>query len=154
MILDAVRINYDQFILSCDPLIAGTIVVFDDQLVKYSYLIKGRMEALDSSTVTGIMWYAPCFEDWKVRQVDTNIKRYIAVHEDSEMICIFSKHDIELKLADVKDTYTLEPHTAAIVVNGEFTVEGKIAKRFVKIKPRDYPIELFGNGSLIIQMGK
>ena len=48
-----------------------------------------------------------------------------------------------------EDEIEIEPNTSCIVLEGEFALEDKIAKKFVMVLERDYPVVLKGKGKLV-----
>lgn len=145
-----IRIDYGKVILSCERVYKGTILPFSDPIVKYSYVAKGKMVGVKNCS----SWQGTVFTAGNLypvgKVVDLDNARHIAVLEDGELCCFLSlKHDPTLTLHKSESTIELEANTPAIVVDGEFDVEGLVAKRFVMIRERKKNIILTGVGSII-----
>lgn len=146
------RITYgDRIALLQEPIIKGTYLSFDDHYVKYSYLARGRIEPIyNCEPFSNKMWVAGDFV--RVGAIIENERkiRYVAIHEDGELNCFVSKnHNPVMSLHTSDGEIEVEPNTSCIVLEGEFALEDRIAKKFVMVLERDYPIVLRGTGKLV-----
>ena len=150
MKFNCVRIQYGKLIMVCDTIVKGTILPFNDPWIKYSYLAKGKVEPLYNCNSIQDMMFNEGDLNPVGKIVNLDQVRYMAVHESGELCCFLStKSDPILTLHTSTDSLQLEPNTPAIVMDGEFEVEGKIAKRFVMVRERDHEVTLNGIGKII-----
>jgi hypothetical protein len=146
------RIRYGgRITLIQEPIIKGTYISFNDDCVKYSYLQRGKIEPIyNCEPFSDKIWVAGDFE--RVGAIVENQRkvRYVAVHEDGELNCFVSKnHNPVMSLHASEDEIEIEPNTSCIVLEGEFALEDKIAKKFVMVLERDCPVVLKGKGKLV-----
>lgn len=149
-----VRINYGQFGIAAEPLYKNTIVGFDGDLEQHTYVLRGCLTHLKN---TGVLEGSTIQEgthlplrniihdsDGKVLET-----RYIAVHENTLCVCLFSKtHNFDILFIKVDNQIVIEPNTQYIVIEGPLTIQEKVARQFDLIVERKTPTVVYGPGLL------
>ena len=141
-----------------EPLLKGTYLSFNDDPIRYSYLARGKLEAIHNmelgfegfKAVGDLQNFNPMMDRVLLTPNKAERARYIAIHEDGELICFLSKtHNPTMSLHHSDKEIRVEPNICCIILEGEFELEGKIADKFAMVLERDYPIVLKGTGKLL-----
>lgn len=149
------RIVYGpRLILFQEMLVGGTYLCFDRQdSIKYSYIVKGKIEPLiNYGSFNDVeFWNTGDLIDFRnIPKEDRNKPRYVAIHDDGEQYCFASLgYEPTMTLHQLDGDVVIEPGICSLVLDGEFSLGNKVAKKFVMVLERDYPITLTGHGKIL-----
>lgn len=149
----ALRILYPGFMISDEPLIQKTIIVFGDSTVQHSYVRSGLIEFYSgcgtyNRTFSSVGELYP-IKDMVVVENGVVKPRYILVHEDTSICCFYSnKYKLGITIIKCDKELLLEPNNKYVVIDGNFEIGGKQTKTYDLIGERSQPTLLCGTGTI------